>query len=400
MVAQDVRRRGLLGTYIIGAVPSYDILDSICKQYKEIFFFVDFNNIIKGIYYPEMLSLILNEIQYNNGTYPSILINEWIQLQTYFEIYNQSRSSKYKIHTVYFSEGGQSYYHLNLHKNYKKRRKNALFALPSSVSNNYKSYDDINEVIRGFLLSSWRWIEILSSYSNILSIRLENLDADFIPELLLRQFDIYNDDACYIILSSDGDMVQTLDIADNIYIFDGNGIISDSNWLTSKKYLTDGIGDDVLVESIGNKDSDNYLTPDRIILYKALVGDTSDNIPGIKGVGNKAFFKNFVNLVPDDVRADDIDAIKKIAVDNSYNNKVADKIAHNMDTFSTMIRLVSFKHLICWLQQNVQRYQKIKDIITSNIGALREPCNLTALKNNGANTLGIFNQNSQFTIEN
>ena len=393
MSAQEVRKRGLLGTYIIGAVPSYETLDSICKDYKEVFFFIDFNNMIKGLYYPEMLSLILNEIQFNNGTYPSILINEWMQLQSYFEIYNQSRSSRYKIHTIYFSEGGQSYYHLNLHKSYKKRRKNALFAIPTSVSNNYKSYDDINEVIRGFLLSSWKWIEILSSYSNILSIRLENLDADFIPELLLRQFDIYNDDACYIILSSDGDMVQTLDIADNIFIYNGNSIISDSNWLTSKKYLTEGINDDILSTT-----NNSMFTPDRIILYKALVGDTSDNIPGIKGIGNKAFFNNFIDLVPEDVRADDINAIKKIAIDNSYNNKVADKIAHNLDTFTTMIKLVSFKHLIFWLQQNVQRYQKIKDIITNSIGALKDPCNIMSLRSSNKGPIGIFNQNSQFTI--
>ena len=67
MCAQEVRKRGLLGTYIIGAVPSYDTLDSICSKYKEIFFFVDFNNMIKGLYYPDMLSMILNEVQYNNG---------------------------------------------------------------------------------------------------------------------------------------------------------------------------------------------------------------------------------------------------------------------------------------------------------------------------------------------
>ena len=390
MCAQEVRKRGLLGTYIIGAVPSYDTLDIICSKYKEIFFFVDFNNMIKGLYYPDMLSMILNEVQYNNGVYPSILINEWMQLQVYLENYNLSRGSRYKLHSIYFSEGGQSYYHLNYYKNYKKRRKNALFALPSSVSNNYKSYDDINEVIRGFLLSSWKWIEILSSYSNILSIRLENLDADFIPELLLRQFDIYSNDACYVILSSDGDIIQTLDIADNIFIFDGNGIITDKNWFTSKKYLTEGISSDI-------EDSSNIMAPDRIILYKALVGDSSDNIPGIKGIGNKAFFDSFfIKLIPEDVRADDIDAIKKIAIDNSHNNKVASKVAHNLDTFDTMVRLVSFKYLIYWLQQNVQRYQKIKDIINSNIRALREPCNIMALRDSNNQNNSIWKEERQW----
>ena len=46
MCAQEVRKRGLLGTYIIGAVPSYDILDSICKDYKEVYFFIDKGTIL------------------------------------------------------------------------------------------------------------------------------------------------------------------------------------------------------------------------------------------------------------------------------------------------------------------------------------------------------------------
>ena len=95
------------------------------------------------------------------------------------------------------------------------------------------------------------------------------------------------------------------------------------------------------------------------------------------------------------MRADDIDAIKKIAIDNSHNNKVASKVAHNLDTFNTMVRLVSFKYLIYWLQQNVQRYQKIKDIINSNIRALREPCNIMALRDSNNQNNSIWKEEGQ-----
>ena len=81
MNAQQVRKRGILNTYIIGGIPSYETLDTICAQKKEVFIFIDFNNIIKGLYYPKMLELILQEISINNGVFPSILINEWIMLQ-------------------------------------------------------------------------------------------------------------------------------------------------------------------------------------------------------------------------------------------------------------------------------------------------------------------------------
>lgn len=384
--SQPIRKRSLLGTYIIGAVPSYDVLDSICSSYKRVFFFVDFNNMIKGLYYPEMLTMILNEIKLNNGIFPSILINEWMYLQDYLEGYGRNRNNK-PVHCVYFSEGGQSYYHLNLYKDYKKRRKNALFALPASVTNTYESYDSINDIIRGFLVSSWKWIEIFSNHANILSIRLENLDADFIPELLLRQFDIYDDDTAYVILSSDGDIIQTLDIADNIYIFDGYNVITYDNWLNSKKYIT---------ESISSMDKEFDIPPDRIILYKALVGDTSDNIPGIKGIGKKNFFDKIVDLVPNDIRSDDTDQIKQICIQKSDTNKMASKIAHNFNTFNDMIKLVSFKKLIYWLQCNQMRYMDIKKIILDNEGAIKNPSNFYALKNQKINK--TFQQNSEFTI--
>lgn len=386
----ELYQRGLLKTYIIGAVPSYEALDTICKDKKEVYIFIDFNNIIKGLYYPQMLEMILNNILINKGNFPSILINEWMQLQDYLETYAITRKID-NLHTIYFSEGGQSYYHKNLLKNYKSNRKNALFQLPATVSTNFKSYDDINELIRGFLVSSWKWIEIISKESNILSIRLENLDADFVPELLLRQFNIYKDEAVYIILSSDGDMLQTLDIADNIYIFDGNTIITDKNWLNSKSYLDPDKKRENSNEEkssapiILNENKEEYdLTPDKIILYKAIVGDSSDNIPGLKGIGIKTFFNKFIKQFPNDIRADDLEAIEKYCYERQGDNKVCSKICNDFDQFSKMVKLVSFKLLIQWLQLNQHRYKDIKKIIDQNINALKNPCCFKKIKQRNA----------------
>ena len=381
-MSNQVFKRGLLGTYIIGTVPSYETLDSICKDKEEVFFFIDFNNNIQGLYYPEMLQLILQEISSNNGVFPSILINEWMILQNYFESYAQSRKID-KFHVIYFSEGGQSYYHKNIYKDYKKGRSNAIFALPPSITNNYKSYDDISELIRGFLVSSWKWIEILSRKANILSIRLENLDADFIPELLLRQFNIYNDKAVYLIMSSDGDMLQTLDIADNVYIYDHNtnNIITDKNWVNSKRYFDpDRKKQNENVEVLQENHVVKDISPDKVILFKALVGDSSDHIPGIKGVGIKSFFNSFIELIPNDIRSDDIDNILKICAQYKSDNRVCKKIISNPEEFIKMIKLVSFKKVIEWLQQNIQRYSTIKKIIDENYNALVNSCNLKGLQ--------------------
>ena len=405
MQKDQIFRRGILNTYIIGAVPSFETLDLVCKDKKEVYIFIDFNNTIKGLYYPQMLELILQQIQVNNGVFPSILINEWMILQDYLEEYARQRKID-KFHVVYFSEGGESYYHRNLLSGYKKNRKNAMFQLPPSVSSNYKSYDDINDVIRGFLVSSWKWIEILSKQSNILSIRLENLDADFIPELLLRHFNIYKDDAVYLIFSSDGDMLQTLDIADNVYIFDGNIIIKDSNWLSSKTYLDpthkskklikDKVSPVILDENEDSNFSKKDITPDKIILFKALVGDTSDCIPGIKGVGIKGFFEKFIDFIPNDVRADDLDTIEKICRDRRSDSKICSKIIDDFSSFTKMIKLVSFRMLINWLQQNTQRYNIIKQVIDENYNALVESCKFKELREKNSAQEKMFMQNSTY----
>lgn len=395
--SEQIFQRGYLNTYIIGSVPSFSSLDLVCKDKEEVFIFIDFNNAIKGLYYPKMLELIIQETQLNNGVFPSILINDWKVLQKYLESYAETRNIK-KFHVIYFSEGGQSYYHKNILKTYKSNRKSAIFQINPTVSNYFSSYDDIQELIRNFIISSWKWIEYYSKQANILSIRLENLDADFIPELLLRQYDIYNDNAVYLILSSDGDYLQTLDFADNVYIFDGNTLITDKNWLNSKQYLYPKISNqnNTIQEDNIEQDISDYknnpivlnelglpdISADKIILYKALVGDTSDHIPGIKGIGVKGFFNKFIQLIPNNIRADDIDSILDICKEHKDDNKICNKIINDSNIFKDMIKLVSFKMVINWLMLNKQRYDSIDKIIKENISALTESCYLKKLEEN------------------
>ena len=353
----------------MGAVPHFDTLDQICKGKREVFVFFDFNNNIKGLYYEEMMKTVVSAIQSNPKVFPSWLIDEWMMVEEY------AKSRKVKMHMTYFSEGGESYYHTSIFKNYKKSRKNASFMMSSFVAGEFESYDNPNELIRAFLVSSWKLIELYCSDSNIFALRMENLDADFVPEMLIHNFNIYqdDDDVAYIIISSDGDYIQTLDYADNIYIVDCNHIITYYNWPSSKSYLVPRRKKEAISESTSFFPENT--SPDRIILFKAIVGDSSDSIPGIKGVGPVAFYDSFLNLIPDDVRADDIDAIEKICLERKADNKVCAKILENFDTFSRMIRLVSFRHLIKWLQ-GTQNYLFIKGIIKRNRSAFEESANL------------------------
>ena len=48
------------------------------------------------------------------------------------------------------------------------------------------------------------------------------------------------------------------------------------------------------------------LLPSNFILYKTLLGDSSDNIQGIKGLGAKGIFKKFPELKTKELTLDDI----------------------------------------------------------------------------------------------
>ena len=60
-----------------------------------------------------------------------------------------------------------------------------------------------------------------------------------------------------------------------------------------------------------------------------------------------------------------------------------------------MIKLVSFKMLINWLQLNHQRYSIIQDIIEENKNALIESCKFLEIKNKNKQNSEIFLQNSE-----
>ena len=48
------------------------------------------------------------------------------------------------------------------------------------------------------------------------------------------------------------------------------------------------------------------ISPQNFIIYKTLLGDNSDNIPGVKGLGVKGIFKKFPELMERDLTLNDI----------------------------------------------------------------------------------------------
>ena len=106
---------------------------------------------------------------------------------------------------------------------------------------------------------------------------------------------------CYI-LSSDKDLLQL--VGNGIYEFHSSKSMGDSAW-----------------EIIGTNEvkAEWYVTPDRMLDLLSLIGDTSDNIPGVKGVGEKTAIKLMA-------RYGSLDEIYKniAAIEGSIGKKIAE----------------------------------------------------------------------------
>ena len=111
--------------------------------------------------------------------------------------------------------------------------------------------------------------EILSAM-NVKMFELEGFEADDIIGTLSRICEKENGEC--VVLSGDKDTLQ---------------LVSDKTtvWITRKGISqTEKFTPQYLKESMG-------LTPEQIIDYKALAGDSSDNIPGVAGIGEKTALK-------------------------------------------------------------------------------------------------------------
>ena len=94
---------------------------------------------------------------------------------------------------------------------------------------------------------------------------IDNYEADDIIGTFAKEVDI-NDDFIATIISSDKDLLQLMSDDVEVKLIKSNDYI-----MMNKKTFFDTYG----------------LTPDKIVDLNALMGDSSDNIPGVKGIGEK-----------------------------------------------------------------------------------------------------------------
>jgi len=146
---------------------------------------------------------------------------------------------------------------------------------------NWEAFDSLEEEHDSKIDQIVRIIQ----YLKLLPIKttiLDKVEADDIIAVLSKKLVEKYNSTCFIV-SSDKDFLQL--VTDKIILYRP----------MEKEYYTPN----VVKEKLG-------LLPENFILYKTLLGDSSDNIQGIKGLGVKGIFKKFPELKTQKLSLDNI----------------------------------------------------------------------------------------------
>ena len=150
----------------------------------------------------------------------------------------------------------------NLYSDYKGNRKLKRIT-------NWSSFDSLEDESASVSQQMLRLIDYLKQLPINISV-IDKLEADDIIGYLAPKFDQS------IIMSADQDFLQLC--SDTVQVYSP----------IKKKFY----GPKEVFDEYG-------LWPQNFINYKALMGDTSDNLPGVKGLGPKKLFKLFPELTGD-----------------------------------------------------------------------------------------------------
>ena len=138
---------------------------------------------------------------------------------------------------------------------------------------NWELFDDKEDEYASMTMQMHRLVEYLQCLP-ITLISIDKVEADDTISYLAQKFGANNKKVT--IVSSDKDFLQIVD--DNIEVYSP---------IKKKTYNKQDIQDEI------------GLIPNNYLIMKALLGDNSDNLTGVKGLGPKTLLKEFPGLVND-----------------------------------------------------------------------------------------------------
>jgi len=308
--------------------PTYAILDEIVSygNYKKLTIFIDLKNTLQTTYMEHAIVNILENSKQTKFMDTSIF-SSVISFLSFHKIYGMKRGID--INFIIFFETGQSYYHLNISKQYKISRKiDDLYGLDRAD----------RELFWEILHKNFRLIDqVCNKLPGVKVIRMSHLEADFIPYYMLSRKKVpYDGSVGYTLYSNDHDMWQCA--AKDSYIFSKAG--------KHKKILKAGnIMSTFLKRPCEYEDI--YLP-----LAMAVIGDPGDDVTGVKGVGPARFSDLLPQLISMTGTMGEV--YKKVengedlfnpippSISNKYLQKIIDAEIKNK-TVSNNLKLVSFE---------------------------------------------------------
>jgi len=154
------------------------------------------------------------------------------------------------------------------------------------------------EALIGQLIRVQEYLECLP----VTQLQMEKLEADDIMAYIAKQSSYSKVKKCTII-SSDKDFLQLVDDTVEVYAP-----------VKKKTFTKDNIFEELKV------------LPENYNIVKALLGDNSDNLKGVKGLGIKTIVAEFPKLLKEETN---LDYIFKVAEEKLDGKKVFAKIIHN-----------------------------------------------------------------------
>lgn len=204
---------------------------------------------------------------------------------------------------VVFDGKGGSQRRRKLYSNYKEHR-----AIKSKL-NRVAGFDDVSDETESMRYQLVRLVEYLQLLP-ITTIVIDHIEADDVIAYLANYFK----EKVYI-LSNDRDFLQLVSDRVNVYI------------PTKKQMYTP----ENLLEDYG-------VWSQNFILYKALLGDKSDNISGIRGMGIKTILKNLPQL--SERREISLEEFVESCMLYEGNSKAMNELKDNIETFKTNFKLM------------------------------------------------------------
>ena len=213
---------------------------------------------------------------------------------------------------IVFDGKGGSRRRKDLYPEYKANRAN------KTAFNRYQEFASLEDEQDSMKRQFGRVIQYLNCLP-VTTLSIDNVEADDIMAYIANE--IYTDDKNRVtICSTDRDFLQLV-----------NNRISVWSPIKKKMYTPS-----VMQEEFGFS-SKNYL------LYRSFIGDKSDNIPGLKGVGPKSLIKYFPVFTED--REITVEEIVQYANDVDKKYKVHTLVSENKELLELNYKLMQLKEV-------------------------------------------------------